>query len=479
MLSRVLVTSLLLLSVATLAKGQSADEQTVNDEQIGFPEDGLFSGSTFDSVQTNNGNLHIEIPLWTVKGRGIPVTVKMIFDSKAWFIRSHCNISSGLCTGTVAALTNNHRTLRVVSDFDYAYKGGAISKGGCANARYGGFTWYEPDGSSHHLVPDPVCNSVPSPLYADDGSGWMVQTTTIGGFQKATRKDGLTVVLPSGGVVLTDSNGNQITRSSSGVNTDTAGRTFATDGSYVDSSGVLRSLQITNTTVPFATHLCQFDWNGDDTCNESSGSLTAPQLVTLPNGMEYTFQYEQNQYGEPNSVTLPTGGQISWTWGPPVSTGGRWVASRTETANGVSSTWTYTYTYSKTNPSTVDNHVVTATITDPAGNDAKTTFTCDGSGIPLVTKACYESMTQSFSGSSQSGTLLKTLSKTYTSIGTTKLPTTETTTWNQQNLVSKVERDWDSFVASTGVTVTWKNPKETREFDFDAGSPGSLVRKTL
>ena len=35
-----------------------------NDYQIGFPPHGDFSGTDFENVQMNNGNLHIEIPLW-------------------------------------------------------------------------------------------------------------------------------------------------------------------------------------------------------------------------------------------------------------------------------------------------------------------------------------------------------------------------------------------------------------------------------
>ena len=42
-----------------------------NSSNIGLPPNGVFSGSSVESVQVNNGNLHIEIPLYSVPGRGL------------------------------------------------------------------------------------------------------------------------------------------------------------------------------------------------------------------------------------------------------------------------------------------------------------------------------------------------------------------------------------------------------------------------
>src|SRR5215471_480679 len=53
----------------------------------GFPANGAFSGSDFDNVQTNNGNLHIEIPIKTLNGRGEPITYKYVYNSKGWGIK--------------------------------------------------------------------------------------------------------------------------------------------------------------------------------------------------------------------------------------------------------------------------------------------------------------------------------------------------------------------------------------------------------
>ena len=56
----------------SLAQGDSANQA------IGLPPQGSFDGSNFDSVQLNNGNLHIEIPLYTLSGRGLGVAVRYV-----------------------------------------------------------------------------------------------------------------------------------------------------------------------------------------------------------------------------------------------------------------------------------------------------------------------------------------------------------------------------------------------------------------
>jgi len=130
--------------------------------------------------------------------------------------------------------------------------------------------------------------------------------------------------------------------------TDTLGRS-AYPVSYYDSSGVPHSLQVITTSVAIQTALCGYSPNLPY-CNEYSSTWTVPQIITLPNGMTYTFTYVQNQYGEPSSVTLPTGGQISWGWSTNAGTDGRACTSRTETDGGQSNTWNYAFPNSMTDP---------------------------------------------------------------------------------------------------------------------------------
>src|ERR1051326_2502837 len=92
--------SIFLFATLTFAQDEN------NKSNIGFPENGVFSGSNFDNVQLNNGNLHIEIPLYDVKGRGPNhAFLKLAFDTKHWSIHSFCHTVQGVttCGGSVQA----------------------------------------------------------------------------------------------------------------------------------------------------------------------------------------------------------------------------------------------------------------------------------------------------------------------------------------------------------------------------------------
>src|SRR5919201_1225288 len=82
---------LLLAASITLAQG------TDNNFNVGFPPNGIFSGSNFDSVQVTNGNLHIEIPVWSTDGRGLDIGTKFVYNSKGWKEHVHCVRLSGTC----------------------------------------------------------------------------------------------------------------------------------------------------------------------------------------------------------------------------------------------------------------------------------------------------------------------------------------------------------------------------------------------
>src|SRR5437867_11947841 len=83
-------TALLVVAILAIANFASA-LGAPNDYQIGFPAHADFSGSEFESVQLNNGNLHIEIPLSRTSGRGLSTSFKYVYDSKGWGIKEHCS----------------------------------------------------------------------------------------------------------------------------------------------------------------------------------------------------------------------------------------------------------------------------------------------------------------------------------------------------------------------------------------------------
>src|SRR3954469_17085672 len=71
-------TGMLLIALVSKLPAQT------NNLNIGLPVNGSFSGSDVDSVQLNSGNLHIEIPLYSLGGRGLSEDFKYVYDSHGW-----------------------------------------------------------------------------------------------------------------------------------------------------------------------------------------------------------------------------------------------------------------------------------------------------------------------------------------------------------------------------------------------------------
>ena len=262
---------------------------------------------------------------------------------------------------------------------------------------FGAYTLIEADGTRHPFpgayplsVGSTGCASTPpgTIVKSNDGSGWILR---IGFTQNdlfpvsAVRKDGMVINFSQDGrgneVSAVDRNGNVLS-----AGTDTLGRSLPAGGSYSDSNGNLQSFTITTVQVPVQTALCGFYGLGSSKCQEDKASLSLPSVIQLPDGLTYQFTYAQNQYGEPTSVTLPTGAQISWTWGA-LDSGGRKVTSRTVTVGGQSFTWTYNYGFSGNVPGTAP---WVNSMTDPLGNE--TDYTCrepDVARLPVLTARAF------------------------------------------------------------------------------------------
>jgi RHS repeat-associated protein len=464
----VLVLCFLLLLTSVWALGQDL----TNPLNIGLPPNGVFSGSDFDSVQLNNGNLHAEIPLWSDKGRGLSVGFKLIFDNKGWYFTEHCD-KYGYCTDTTRPEPGSNMSWTVAGPLNYLFKETSVSQQ-CApgvNDLAYSYTMQEPNGTKHSFQPSPEgqCTSwapLGSALYADDGSGWRLFLNSSWSVSYAVSQSG-TIVNPFSSVVVQDANGNQLVESSPTF-TDTLGRTLSVLGqTYQDSSGNSQTIQLTYQSVPIQTNQCGF--SGADACYEYTIAGNKVHQVTLPgNNLTYTINYPTTaSYGDPISITLPTGGQISYTWTN--AQGGENVATRTETVGGQSYQWTYGAGMS---------------ITDPANNVTVPTCTVLDNTESINSPVCYITKMQYYQGAATQANLLKTVATDYAQASghsTFYMPIRETTTWNQQSLVTKTETDWDT-VSTVFNQVTMpiyvRNPKERREFAYGTNSAGGLARRT-
>lgn len=396
-----------ILSVPCILHAQG----TPNDLQIGTPPHGDFSGSDFEHVQMNNNNLHIDLPLWSTSGRGPSVGVKYVYDSKGWGFNETCS-HMGTCTDRVTPSPQGaiagHLKLARVGPQNYtllARSDAYVCNGTGVQIIVHHYSMASPDGTTHHFGPDPVqisgqgasCVPNPTTLYADDGSGWMLlRSQSTGAIVKVVGKDGTVIQ----GGSITDANGNQIITSTSPA-TDTLGRTFTSGGSYYDSNGMLQTITVASQSVAIQTNLCAY--GEGDYCYEYSGTWTVPQTMTLPNGKVYTFSYDQGSpthpyYGQPLSVTLPTGGQITWGWNGEFDTGPTLV---TRQLSGDPQPWRYSGGQG-------------GKVTDPAGND--TVYTCGWYSPPYTFSPyplCYIVTKKYYQGPSTSGTLLKTIQTDY------------------------------------------------------------------
>lgn len=273
-----LAASLLTFLWLVIAPNLRAQDVT-NATNTGYPENAIIHGTEIESVQVTNGDLHVQIPIWSAKGRGLDTAGMLVYDNKEWFLSNRC-FSSGICLDTVTSELNSNMVLTGHGPTDYTLTWKLQTKicgTNSTSALTTNVVLREPNGTKHHFSPDPVAypgepfcgTAVAGILYANDGSGLMVKLSSLGVPLYAVSKDGATA---NG---LEDSNGNQIT------STDTLGRTIYNGGlTYVDSSGTQRSATITSTTsVTVATQMCTF--SEADGCTEHNNTWTVPSVVNV------------------------------------------------------------------------------------------------------------------------------------------------------------------------------------------------------
>jgi RHS repeat-associated protein len=349
-------------------------------------------------------------------------------------------------------------------------------------------------------------------MYAADSSGIVGDRATNDSvLSDAIMKDGTkyTFLTPDtqGPIKIEDSNGNALDvvnsfspdgRTETTTITDTAGRIFTIVSeyqygyqpvslSYVDQNGATQSINIsyTQTAVSVAS-LCGLG-GSVTTCEEQwPSSAYFPSTITLQDGSTYLLQMQPNSPAELASITLPTGGVISWTYGQTDVSGDK-VLSRTVTANGQTAKWKYNYQIAaqqKNGASNID------TVTDPANNDTQYTCTIYGTnplGVSSTAQLppCYMTKEQVFSGSASGGNALVTKGTGYTITGVV-MPTSTTVTWAATGKVSETDTSWDS-IPNSGYYSGTDNPANDVsrgnvvskiDYDYGSGSHGALIRNT-
>jgi YD repeat-containing protein len=335
---------------------------------------------------------------------------------------------------------------------------------------YYNFIYTDGSGAAHNLgityfSSATDCGFSPASPYvgtATDGSGITYNpATNVIGFPDGTSLIGTTFV---------DSNGNQITPSTTGSETDwtdTVGRTVLkiitsstqTQYEYLDPTGAYQT-----TTVQYQIYNVQSNF-GCSGVPEWANSVYLPYEIDLPNGNKYQMTYEPTPgytgytTGRLHRITLPTGGYYQYDYtgsngGLNCADGSVMNMTRTYSDGSTSAQWTYAR-------SSVSGLSGVTTITAPQlpydtlGVLNQSVFTFNTSG--------QETQQKYYQGAA-TGTALRQIDETWASNGSpaTAINTLET---GQQ---SKVATTYDNF----------HNLTQILEYDLGPTAPGSLIRET-
>lgn len=516
-----IVSSFLCLLALLLLQSNAGAQLLLYDGNMTLPPYGGFSDGDFDTVSLQNGNLHLHIPIgsWQQRG-GKTIQLALVYDSAAWSgqttVISENDQRYYRTVITQAVVPNlsensNDASWQVASPFLSVYCPGLDTN----VYEFSSFTVTDPENVAHPVnLQTGQCPSYQTITQGptQDGTGIMVN---IGTNPAIYLKDGtqIPLVCPtqfscSVSGSLQDTNGNIVAA------TDTMQRALWTTTysppttlttplnatiqapqyeylTVTDSSGSSRMYTITYTAIDVTTHFCGH-LNDPPLwiCNEPDTVYAVPQLLTLPTGGSYQFSWKDSTPAELGSITLPTGGVISYGYAsvcisaPPMTgvtfapfTCKAEVTHRSETASGINNSWSY-------NIGTGIDY--TTTVTDPMHNQQVHTFS-QLSVNNAVSSSTVETQVDYYQGSAVPANLLKQVVTNYTGEpgffnSTVQLlanirPTSVTTTL-ANGLASQIQTDYETF-SYNGLTWTRSNPTEVREYDYITGSqPGLLLRRT-
>jgi RHS repeat-associated protein len=486
----------------------------------GLPPFGSFAVSQNEAVNLQNGNVHLTIPIVSKPGRGLPINFSLSYDSLV--LREFGGWSFVNPPGAGVMPLDTYGWNFSPGGLMGGSSAGIVSE--CYTEVYGGYEitgWvveeyyaYIDAQKTNHAFPGPVyeeygtCGSAVSgtPGTAQDGSGYtMAQPSSADGPFTITDRHGTKYVFSSTGnyysPVITDSNGNQISMNyDTGVYTDTLGKTALTVAgsgttsspitlTYTSPSGSPAAYTIKYTSYTFKTNFgCSGELEGGPLATTLISEIDLPDQSTVPSD-RYTFNYEPTQgyagdiTGRLASVTFPTGGAISYTYGganggiqcysPNLLQGNDPATLERYTPDTGSAYWSYAIP-------PLNTYTTTTTVTDPQGNQTVVNYTNTGT---------YEGERQIYQGSSTSGTLLETLYTCYVGLAPpcSNYQQSGFGLWQQtifttlykspgSGMENEVNLNYDK---EDGGVYTNGLLEEKDEYDYGNGAPGSLLRKTL
>ena len=482
--------------------------------QTGTPPFSSTQGGGTDSVNLGNLNVHLVFPILHKPGRNLPFNFDIAFDTtfwqpiqvqgtKIWYPGTSFMGTTGPTSFGWSGSPLDVGGMAHLSGYDYEYyfncENYYVDGAGTPHAFVSGYTdnQWSPALWGCALYDHRFGYDYPQSAVTSDGSGYLLNqdicTWVNGNCYIATNAQGNPVpifnlssadgnhIVPLGSVPVNqgvtagsviDRNGNEITVDQTGrIFTDTLGTTaLTTSGAapnpyvyqYTDSNGNPASV-----TVTFAPYTVATGFRCSGVADYPPTQVYLVDRITLQDGSFYKFTYEPTGNGAYTarlaSITLPTGGTISYTYGGiNCSDGSALVLTRT-TPDG---TWSYSRSLGSGAASTT-------TVIDPASNQTVINFQNPaGYGYGA---ASYETQRNIYQGSSS---LIETITTCYNG-HTTNCPTTALTLpFTQQTVFTHwtggnngPESRRDTFYNSFGL------PTERDEYDYASQAPGALLRK--
>lgn len=472
------------------------------DAQQGMTPFAAFQQGDIDSINLGTGNVFVHIPLVSYPQRGGKLRLAFNFydTNKNWYVST---------TGGSAHWTLWHPPNTT------APTGAWVAPDQGIKLQFTTANWTDDagtkfviklnnaitsDGASHEILT--VDPRFPNPGYSSDGTGIYFNGNTTSPIfldNQGNEYTASTTLNGPGNVI--DSNGNEVTYGANGW-TDTIGRVvpgYPTSGTMTTApgvsaatthcpSGTVSALQWNvpapnGSTAPYI--FCYSNFNaqtafGLPNVKEASGTYLMISAIVLPNLTKWVFTYDS--YLSIASVTMPTGGSISYTWATDAFVTGRIIASRTVNANDGTGNHIWNYTYQTYQTSLI--------IADPLLNESVASII--GGRVTQM---------QNYSGSHTSGTLLETVVTAYSplmtgdpmgnyvsSTGTINvIPISSTTTWAASGKTVQTTTTYDpgfkyGIFNSDGTTsyyyANYGVPVNQTVSDYGSGSPGGILKQT-
>ena len=386
----------------------------------GAPPFSSLGGGPFDSINLGNLNVHFAIPVVNKAGRGMPFTYDLSYDSSVWYPSS----SSGTLTWTpVQNWGWRGQTEAAVGYITYTSSSGVKCNPDGHETHLTNYVYHDMFGVPHNF-PGSVTlscdgNSNALNATATDGSGYILNIPIDDNLSASITSRSGTVRLPpqnnpAHAGTVTDANGNQMGVNGSGVFTDTLGTTAlsvsgappsATTFTYTGPSGSAHF------SMNYSTYNLKTNFGCGGVAEYAANGISLVSSIALPDSSRYSFTYETTpgagnsgfKTGRLASVTLPSGGTISYTY-PGANDGivcaDGSTAELDRTTPDSSTSWTYSRALSG---STWVNTVV-----DPEGDNTVINFAKDGS-TANPTSNFYELQRQVYQGAISSSNLLLTV----------------------------------------------------------------------